>query len=448
MHTNNDSERELVASLIDFSLEVDLIAITLVNNENPDDKYQGKGVLYMKANGQFYLKFFNDEYLSQSQTIKRLFTESKTYPVYRMEGKDYNGKKYSCNYLYTGRPILNVSELRLSGKIHVQHSISFTSKIIFAGEYQLPMDKTSNIETSFGDDLYFTDYKELWEVELKEGLSVLFCKFNKYTEALLVGKYADEVDNDLLEKVVSAFDFLTGKETEPVLVSLKMRDHYFCGRRNMLLANSTFVSPLPMNHNRGTEFTSNHNSLFRLYFDFIGTPQGAILTDIHKRIVSVSRGYIFALGLVVSIQIENLCKLFYSDRYVPNEAYRAQVLQAIEVLSKSDRGPFTEIINRLKSSIPTKGGVNIKNILSQLSKEEIINKELINPWVKMRNSTAHADNITGDAWSQFLDEVFLCINLYYALVFNVIGYAGVIRYYKDCHNSDLITPQNVILYED
>lgn len=450
MHTSNDHERELVSSLIDFSLEVDLIAITLVNNGNPDDKYQGKGVLYMKADGQFYLKFFNDEYLDQSQTMKRLFAEPRTYPIYSMEGTDYNGEKYSCNYLFTASPILNVSELELSGKILAQHSMSFNSKVIFAGEYQLPMDKISNIKTSFGVDLYYTDFKDLWKVELKEGLSVLFCKFNNYTEALLVGKYADEVDNDILERVVSTFDFLTGKETEPVLVSLGMRSHYFYGRRNMLLANSTFESPLPMSHNRGAEFTTNHNSLFRLYFDFIGTPEGAILTDIHKRIVSASRGYIFALGLVVSIQIENLCKLFYSDRYIPDENYRSQVLKAIEVLNASDKGPFTEIVNRLKSSIPSKDGksINVKNILKRLSEERIINAELIKPWVKMRNSTAHADNITGEGWAQFLDEAFLCINIYYALVFNLIHYNGVERYYNDCHNSDLITHQNVVLYED
>lgn len=450
MHTSNDHERELVASLIDFSLEVDLIAITLVNNENPDDKYQGKGVLYMKADGQFYLKFFNDEYLDQSQTMRRLFAEPRTYPIYSMEGTDYNGKRYSCNYLSTGSPILNVSELDLKGKIRAQHSMSFNSKIIFAGEYRLPIDKISDIETRYGGRLWYTDNKEVWEIILSEDLKVLFSKFNNYTEAILVGKYANKVDNDILERVVSTFDFLTGKETEPVLVSLGMRSHYFYGRRNMLLANSTFESPLPMSHNRGAEFTANHNSLFRTYFDFIGTPEGAILTDIHKRIVSASRGYIFALGLVVSIQIENLCKLFYSDRYVPDEAYRSQLLEAIEVLNASEKGPFKEIINRLKSSIPSKDGksINVKNILKRLSEEKIINAELIKPWVKIRNSTAHADNISGEGWSKFLDEAFLCINLYYTLVFNVIGYNGVIRYYKDCHNSYLITPQNVILYED
>jgi|GEM_PF-1318743 len=159
MDTSSDSERELLVSLVDFSLELDLIENTLVNNENPDDKYQGKGVLYMNEDGQFYLKFFNDEYLSQSQTVKRLFAEPKKYPIYSMEGADYNGKEYSCNYLSIGFPILNVAHFKLQGKIRGSHSMSLSSKIIFAGEYSLPMDKISTTKTSFGDNLYYTDYK-------------------------------------------------------------------------------------------------------------------------------------------------------------------------------------------------------------------------------------------------------------------------------------------------
>src|SRR5690606_18110683 len=260
------------------------------------------------------------------------------------------------------------------------------------------------------------------------------------TEALLVGKFVST--EDLLERVVSAFDFLSGKETEPVLINTGGQSHYFYGRRNMLLADSTFPSPLPMNHNRGDDFTVNHSSLFRSYFNFISTSEEAVLPDIHKRIVSASRGYIFALGLVVSIQIENLCKLYYSDRYVRDEGYRTQVLRAIEVLRESDKGPFTETINRLKGTIPTIDGkvINVKSVLKKLSEEKLIKAELIKAWVKMRNSTAHADSISGDGWSKFLDEAFLCINLYYALVFKVIGYTGVVRYYEDCHHSKLIAP--------
>jgi hypothetical protein len=372
--------------------------------------------------------------------FKLLFSERSEIPIFSFQGTDYNGKKYSCNHLYTSQPILNVTEFKLSGKIQAEHYMSYYSKIIFSGEYRLPMDKVSNSRTNFGEKLSYTDYKEIWEVKLEDGLSVLFSKFNGYTEAILIGEPTDAVDDDLLERVISTFDFIMGKETEPVLVNIGTKSHYMYGKRNMLLADSTFQSPLPMTHDRGDEFTINHSNLFRSYFNYIATTEGAILPTIHKRIVSSSRGYIFAMGLVVSIQIENICKQFYSDKYVKDEEYCNQLLEAIEVLSISDKVKFNGVIMRLKSSIPSNNrkSINVKNILINLRNEDMFDNELVKAWVKMRNKTAHGENVSGGGWSKFLDEAFLCINLYYILIFNIIGYKGYKRYFENCHNNRLI----------
>lgn len=147
------------------------------------------------------------------------------------------------------------------------------------------------------------------------------------------------------------------------------------------------------------------------------------------------------MGFVVSIQIENICKLFYSNRYVKDEAYCSQLLEAIEVLSCSDKIKFRGVIMRLKSSIPSadRKSISIRNILGNLHKEEMIDSKLVKAWVKMRNNTAHGENVSDDGWSEFLDEAFLCINLYYILIFNIIGYKGYMRYFENCHNSKLIS---------
>lgn len=441
MHTNNEGERDLVERLINCSLEINLIAITLINIKDENEKLLGKGVLRMRENGRFYLKFFNNESVDNSEKIKRLLGFSPLEsPIYRMEGLDHNSMKYSSGYLSTPNAIFDVIEFEVSGKIHVSSSISNYPKIIFSGQYQLPMDTISNSHTYFGDQLWYTDHKKVWHIELEEGLSILFCKFNKYTEAILIGKLEPYNDEELLERVISSFDFITGKETEAVLINTRSKGYYLCGRRNMLLAQSTFEPPLPISHSRGEEFTAHHSNLFKSYFHFIATQQGMILPDIHKRIVSSSRGYIFSLGLVVSIQVENICKLFYSQKHTPNEEYFNQVLHAIEILEKYDKKEFTRVIDRLKSSISQKGrrAINVRSILKTLCKEKLINEELLKSWVKMRNSTAHGENMSNGDWTHFLNEVFLCINLYYALILNVIGYKGMMRYYNDCHNSKLI----------
>lgn len=95
---------------------------------------------------------------------------------------------------------------------------------------------------------------------------------------------------------------------------------------------------------------------------------------------------------------------------------------------------------RLKNSIPStdRKSISIKIILGNLHKEKMIDSKLLKAWVKMRNNTAHGENVSGAGRSKFLEEAFLCINLYYILIFNIIGYKGYMRYFENCHNNKLI----------
>jgi len=439
MFTNNSNEREVLSSLVNCKFEIDLVFVKL----NCDGiEISGKGVLYIKEDGQFYLKFFNDHYFGDGERFEHLLSQprNKT-PIYSFVGNDENDKKYSCNYLFSGSPVLNVAEFKLSGKIEMDFPFSYNSKIVFSGEYNLPMDRISYTKTTLSENLWYTDYNHVWEIPLREGITIIFSKFNGYTEAIFVGRNADQINYEFLERAVSTFDFMTGKETEPILMNVGKESHCYYGRKNTLSADSKFMSPLSMSHNRGDEFTkSNHTELFKSYFNFIDTQEGIILPVIHKRIVSSSCSYLFAMGLVLSVQIENLCKEFYYDWYVKDEKYTTEVKEAIQFLEMQYGCKFQAVIERLKSTIPSsnKRSLNVKNILRNLSAKGIIDKDLIDSWIWIRNNTAHGENISGDTWSKFLDKSFSCINLYYILIFRKIGYLGHMRYYTDAHNSKII----------
>ena len=129
MFTNNSNEREVLSSLVNCKFEIDLVFVKL----NCDGiEISGKGVLYIKEDGQFYLKFFNDHYFGDGERFEHLLSQprNKT-PIYSFVGNDENDKKYSCNYLFSGSPVLNVTEFKLNGKIEMDFPFSYNSKLYF-----------------------------------------------------------------------------------------------------------------------------------------------------------------------------------------------------------------------------------------------------------------------------------------------------------------------------
>ena len=168
-------------------------------------------------------------------------------------------------------------------------------------------------------------------------------------------------------------------------------------------ASSAFTAPLISDHNYGNDFTENHNNMYRTYFKFIRQDPLKNLPIIHRRIVSGSRNYIYAEALILSVQIEKIIKDYYFH------------------YQKTDEKIDSSLNNKNQNN---RSNYNVNDILRKLAEQNIISKSLIKNWRSLRNITAHGDSYKGNEVTHLLDNMFLCTNLYYQLIFHLIGYEG------------------------
>ncbi len=441
MLTNDNNEKELIKALLANKYEIDLIGIELSNEKI---KLCGKGYIFLDHEGNFLLKFFSDLKYSEQERLKLISDyhsqyESSTHLVsdfYELKAEDQNESVYECQKLIAKSPIDNVSIFYLQSRLNASFNIGSSTRVIFSGKYSVPTSGLLCSKTTVGDSFEYTDNKEVWEFELIENIPLVFSKFEDYIELIIVHEANTNLDHQFIEDVIKFFGFVLGMEPEPVYINIVDKGHTLINRRNMLQAKSSFIPPLPINHNRGNSYTENHSNLFKAYFIYLWNNKNCSLPVIHKRVVSGSRNYLYAFGLILAIQIENLCKDYYKNYYIKDDEF----LKALDDTIKLLKQPTTliknkiDIISRLCQMKPKDGDrskLNVKNILNNLSKADIIEDALIKSWIDLRSVTAHGDEYSNKDWNKFLKDIFYCTNLYYQLIFNLIKYSGSYSYFDN-----------------
>lgn len=314
--------------------------------------------------------------------------------------------------------ITNVMKFELLGTLDATFDFGNTTRAIFAGKYKIPDMGHAFIETNV--DKF--DFKDIWKIKVNEDLNILVTKYEDYLDTLVLGDQI--IGFQEVWHIIDSLNFVLGIELEPVFVNVQNEGHKIYNRQNLLKSMSSFSSPLISNHYRGNEFTANnHNRLFCTYYNFICNDPKNKLPIIHKRIVSGSRNYIFGEALILSVQIETICKLYLSDYYEKDNEFISTLNNCIELISNSDIENKERVISSLKGRV-TDNKVNAKDILHKLATNNHINLSLIKPYSSLRNSTAHGDNYENDDNIKLIGNIFLCTNLYYQLIFHLIGYNG------------------------
>lgn len=430
MLSNEQDTQALINEILTNKFSIDLVKIEVTYE---GQILQGKGTIYQDGEGQLLLKFFSDRFYSEKERLMSLIenhnrsnSEGDIISEFdKMEGFDGNERKYICDHVHRRGSINNVMKFELLGILDTPFDLGNNTRAIFAGKYRIPDMGNAFIETKV-DQLYmFTDFKDIWRINVNEDLNVLVTKYEDYLDTLVLCNRDIEF-HDIFH-IIDSLNFVLGIELEPVFINVQTHGHKIYNRRNLLKSKSSFSSPLISNHNRGDEFTAiNHNSLFCSYYKFIRNDSKKKLPIIHKRIISGSRSYIFAEALILSVQIETICKEYFSSYYCPNASYIKAIENGIEIISESNIEGKSILVGKLNGMISRKGtrDVSVTNILKNLSKQQLITKSLVELWESLRSITAHGDNYKDDEYYALLSNTFLCTNLYYQLIFSLIGYKG------------------------
>lgn len=429
MLTNDKNTQVLINKILTNKVEINLIRITILKE---DEMFSGKGIVSQNEEGQLRLKFFSDNVFTENERIKMMMdghNASKSEgsiisEFYKMEGKDENSREYSCDQIDLKNFQDNVMDFRLLGVLNSSKEAGSSTRVILAGKYRIPSTGMVNLTTRVDEKFWFTDHEDIWTIEINKDFKILITNYDNYLDVLIHGN--EEIGFADVDDIVDSLNFVLGTESEPVFINVTNKGYKVKNRRNMLKALSVFTAPLNSNRNYGNDFTINHNNLFCLYFKYIRQDSKKMLPIIHRRIVSGSRNYIYAAALILSVQIETLSKDYYSQCYKADEDFISSLNESIDLICNSKIKRKNEIAGLLKSKIPKdrRNDKSVMNILKNLVKENIISEPLIDNWAKMRSITAHGDRYCGDEVTLLLENWFLCTNLYYQLIFHLIGYEG------------------------
>lgn len=436
MFSNNKNEQDIISRIIANRYEINLVKIELIG----DKIYTGKGVIYQNEDGKLLLKFFSDRFYTSHEQLINFFDNCKIdnteggilSDYYSLKGFDENGFEYNCKRLsFKNGQDSNLSYLKLMSSLESNREYGYYTRVIFSGTYSIPENSQTDNQTIVGQTFYYTDYYKIWELKLDNRVNIVFSRFEDYLDLVVITNEDTKIDYQYVENLIYSLNFVVGIESEPIYINIKNVGYQLRERKNFNKITSMFSSPLIANHCYGDDFTKNHTELYYKYFQFLQNNPETLLKFIHKRIVSVGRSYLYALALILSVQIENICKEYYYEYYHSDEVFNIAIKECSELIDSSNIKNKNDIIARLKGMVNKNSNrqqMSVVNILKNLAEKNYIDPSLIKPWKDLRNITAHGDYYKDDGNNsshiQLYKDVLLCTNLFYQLVFHLIGYHG------------------------
>lgn len=426
MLSNDKNSQVLINEILTNKYEVDLIQITISKG---DEKLHGKGTIFQNDEGRLLIKVFSDIEYNEQQRLNLLFEDRGDQnseggiisEFYRMEGINENRQEYFCDKIDMQQHKDNVMHFRLLTDLTSRKVEGSSTRVILAGKYQIPHTGIVNSITKFDESYWFTDNKKIWRIDVDESLKILITNYENYLDVLINTNQDAEYSD--VDDILNSLNFVLGIESEPLFVNVANKGHKVLNRRNVLKARSLFDAPLTSDHNYGSDFTINHNRLFNCYYGFIRQDTKKKLPIIHRRVVSGSRNYIYAAALIISVQVETICKLYLYDYYEKDKEFISTLDKCIELIANSNIENKERVISSLEGKV-SDNKVNVKSILHKLAANNNINRSLINTYNSLRNSTAHGDNYENDDNKKLIGNMYLCTNLFYQLIFHLIGYEG------------------------
>lgn len=447
MLTNDDNIIHLKEDILNNSLEVELIRITLSNNA---EEIHGKGILCQDNTGRLIIKFFSDTNIDNFERLRLIVDDNNSgnsegyimtqSDYWSISGLDSNQIEYKCDRLYSHHPKDNYSVFYLCDKLFSNRSFTST-RILCIGKYEIPRSDYYHTLTK-GTDFYFTENYSFFEVELTTDIKLRVIEYSSYVDIIV--NHSTEIDINIIWNIIQALNFVFGIDLNVSFISISDKGHWLYPYPKKGQDKSIFSAPLSIGRSYSNDFFSNHKLLIKKYFKFICQDTEQQLPIIQKRIWSAGQSYPYILAVVLSTQVESICKLYYSSFYKFDKSQYDLYNKVIAIIQDSKKltpkeveGVCDTLKNRLPKENPSRQNLNPKQILNSLHQNNTISeKKFISVWNSLRSFTAHGDKLESNAKDndKMVRGIYICTNLYYELVFRLIGYVGIYSYKKYDNN--------------
>ena len=127
---------------------------------------------------------------------------------------------------------------------------------------------------------------------------------------------------------------------------------------------------------------------------------------------------------MLSVAVEGLVKKTLLSEKDADPEFVKQAEEAKPILKRAGLGP--RALECVQSSLGNAKHPRVQDVLRRLAKEDVASEAHLEAWRGLRNAAAHGSILEDDdrALQEHLDRFHVCLDLYYRIVFLLIGYDG------------------------
>ncbi|WP_444910281.1 hypothetical protein [Microbulbifer sp. TRSA005] len=432
-----DLTDENLRVLLDNKLVIDCPKIKLIQQTDNDPLiYSGPGSIIQQPDGNLQLKLYHVGsenpfgLLERELCIEPGLIIGREY-FFSMEAEDIKGGVWTSEYLGV-RNADGVSNLRTGAAVYNVkiNSLSFIEKLhegqggnskyllmVLPGKQAIPCNRYEEI-SGVKHSLNTSAFKAL-------GADVSI----KSKESYLVVEVNDEggvMDESFQPRLLEALNIAFGRSCQ-VLYSLYVAE----GQRTVVLKSvlrstqeSRVESAVPHIHPNHQESFANFISMYMVRFR---SCHDVFYGYWHKIYSAWQSANLEIHSLALCTCIEGITKHYFSSYGTPEEGLVKEADNAKEAIKQAKIGD--KIKNRLLSNLGSVQKPNPKNALYNLAKEQVLDKVMVDSWVKLRNKSAHADKLGEhqEEIQKHLNHLWKCLSLFYILLLSEIHFAGLFQ---------------------
>lgn len=428
------TRREIYEAIVGKNLEIDCVEMEL--KQCCDDApliLTGAGFIKQSSNGRIEFIFLynnqeQDSIRSRLQFLDSMIAGSLVPKEYFFDliGKDVHGYRWSAEKLFLNTSI-NVSDNAAVIKGYIERlelrevgaqeeSTSFC-EIVAEGDHQLPWSRYRDQPNG---------YSSLCEIQIKiENVDINIFSESGNTTISLVSSGA--VDLDLYKKYfIQGLSILIGKK----LLILYEKNGANGKATTSINSNRYHIEgslekPIKIwMPNDLEKFETFLGSYISCAVDKGGQGGLDALYGYWHKIYLVSHCTVQAGALACGVSIEGLLKEYFKPRFSVSKEERDIIEDSLKVLKGVKL--HESVGERLKSAMGNFRSKSPKRVLLEICNQHQLAVDLVKVWVKLRNKSAHADDLGMDQqeFESYFFQYRTCLYLFYRLMFLVVGYSG------------------------
>lgn len=243
----------------------------------------------------------------------------------------------------------------------------------------------------------------------------------------LVFESSEDPIEQYFSDFIRALSILTGQLLQPIVYEIiehQKRITRLCNT-SLELDQAKLLPPIPLRRpNAQDAHTFLKYFIKHLHGETVESSQGKLIHRYWHRILRARENDIENSSLVLSVAIEGLIKEVFASKDDLDSDFVKQLEHAKPILKNS--GLQERALSCVLSSIGNAMRPRTQDVLQRLIREQLIEEKHLTAWKKMRHAAAHGEAITDEAsaFQSHIDRFHICLDIFYRLVFKLIGYAG------------------------